>query len=67
MAGLTADDIADLGRWYSIQFRDEAAALEALDRFERFRERRSRAAAAGRRERDGYDWLDEDPPIDRAA
>jgi hypothetical protein len=65
MPGLTPDDIADLGRWHAIQFRDPAAAEEALDRFERYRVRREREAATQRRRRDGYDWLEE--PRDRAA
>lgn len=45
MAGLTPEDIADLGRWHAIQFRDRAAVEEALDRYERFRRRAEREAA----------------------
>ena len=66
MAGLTYDDIADLGRWYSIQFRDEAAAEEALDRYERYRGRVASTTAGRQRPRDVFDHGQE-LPGDRAA
>lgn len=39
MTKLSADDIVDLGRWHFIQFRDEATAEAAMERYRRFVER----------------------------
>jgi hypothetical protein len=48
MSKLTADDIVDLGRWHFIQFKDEATAEAAMERYRRYIERqRVKAEAAG--------------------
>lgn len=48
MSKLTADDIVDLGRWHFIQFKDEATAEAAMERYRRYIERqRAEAEAAG--------------------
>ena len=39
MTKLTADDIVDLGRWHFIQFKDEATAESAMEKYRRFVER----------------------------
>ena len=39
MSKLTADDIVDLGRWHFIQFKDEATAHGAMERYRRFVQR----------------------------
>jgi hypothetical protein len=39
MTKLSADDIIDLGRWNFIQFRDEATAEGAMEKYRRFGER----------------------------
>ena len=48
MSKLTADDIVDLGRWHFIQFKDEATAEAAMERYRRYIERqRARAEEVG--------------------
>lgn len=49
---LTPDEIADLGRWYFIQFADEATAEAAMDRYQRYLER----------QREAYRMADEQRP-----
>jgi hypothetical protein len=39
MTKLTADDIVDLGRWHFIQFKDEATAESAMEKYRIFVER----------------------------
>ncbi len=39
MTKLTADDIVDLGRWHFIQFKDEATAEAAMEKYRLFVER----------------------------
>lgn len=36
---ITADDIVDLGRWFSVQFRNEKTAATAFDRYYDYLER----------------------------
>ena len=62
MTKLTADDIVDLGRWHFIQFKDEATAERAMEKYRRFVERkRLLAEAAGDTDDGAYsvDDLDE--------
>ena len=40
---LTPDEIADLGRWYFIQFADEQTAEAAMARYQRYLERQREA------------------------
>ncbi|MDA0351058.1 MAG: hypothetical protein O3A10_02465 [Chloroflexi bacterium] len=49
MTKLTADDIVDLGRWHFIQFKDEATAEAAMNKYRRFveRQRRTTEGAGG--------------------
>jgi hypothetical protein len=52
---LTPDELLDLGRWYFVQFADEAAAEAAMDRYQRYLERQResyRIANLERTERD---------------
>ena len=46
MSKLTPDDIADLGRWHFIQFKDEATAQAAMERYRRYVERQRDQADA---------------------
>lgn len=46
MTKLTADDIVDLGRWHFIQFKDEATAEAAMERYRRYVERQRDLAEA---------------------
>ncbi|MPZ99814.1 MAG: hypothetical protein GEU80_10860 [Dehalococcoidia bacterium] len=43
MARITAEDLLDLGRWASIQFRDQSTADAAMDRYHRYLARQQRA------------------------
>jgi len=45
MARITAEDLVDLGRWSSIQFRDQDTADAAMDRYHRYLDRRRRKGA----------------------
>lgn len=46
MSKLTPDDIVDLGRWHFIQFKDEATAQAAMEKYRHFVEQqRDRADA----------------------
>lgn len=45
MTKLSADDIVDLGRWHFIQFRDEATAEAAMEKYRRFVEQQRDVAA----------------------
>ncbi len=49
--GLTPDEIADLGRWYFIQFADEATAVAAMNRYQRYLERQREAYRLADQER----------------
>ncbi len=40
---LTPDEIVDLGRWYFVQFADEATAEAAMNRYQRYLERQREA------------------------
>ena len=46
MPGITAEDLIDLDRWYSIQFACRDAATAAVERYRRYRARTWNAAAA---------------------
>lgn len=65
MTKLTADDIVDLGRWHFIQFKDEATAESAMEKYRIFVERQ-RFLEEGLVE---ADFIDEavDDPEERAA
>ena len=39
--GLTAEEITDLGRWYSVQFASPEIAKVAMDRYRRYLERQA--------------------------
>ncbi len=48
---LTPDEIVDLGRWYFVQFADEATAEAAMDRYQRYLERQREAYGRANPER----------------
>lgn len=48
---LTPDEIADLGRWYFVQFANEATAEAAMDRYQRYLERQREAYRIANEER----------------
>ena len=59
---LTPDEIVDLGRWYFVQFADEATAEAAMDRYQRYLERQREAYRLANHER--ADRTQEPPPED---
>lgn len=62
MTKLTADDIVDLGRWHFIQFKDEATAESAMEKYRHFVERQrflAEGVAEGDRRDDSADDLEE--------
>jgi len=65
MTKLTADDIVDLGRWHFIQFKDEATAEAAMDRYRHYVDRQ-RLLAEGKPEGEFRDDLADDQE-ERAA
>ncbi len=62
---LTPDEIVDLGRWQFVQFADEATAVAAMDRYQRYLERQREAYLLANRER--TENAPDSPPEDETS